>query len=45
MQTHGFLERNGYKTSDNVREGEKVEEKVVAKRGEWRIYEVTRSAY
>lgn len=37
MQTHGFLERNGYKTSDNVEDvGGKVKE-VVVKRREWRI--------
>jgi hypothetical protein len=37
MQTHGFLDRNGYKTSDNVEDvGGKVKE-VVVKRREWRI--------
>lgn len=33
MQTHGFLERNGYNTPDNVEErGERRGEKVVVKR-------------
>jgi hypothetical protein len=32
MQTHGFLERNGYKTSDNVEDGGESEMEMVVKR-------------
>jgi hypothetical protein len=46
MQTHGFLDRNEYKASDNV-----VEEGKVSKsgrwwlRGEWRRTMLTRAAH
>ena len=46
MQTHGFLERNENKTSDNVEDGGQSKEKEVVVVGrEWRIVNLTRSAH